>query len=314
MFPVFQPESPQAEAIYDLFLLVLLISAVIFFIVAGLIVVALWRGRARANLPKQVFGNEKAEMYWMVGPVIILLWITAISTKLILTFNAVPKIEAPQDAIAGDADLTVTGHRWWWEIRHNDSGIVAANEIYIPTGKKIRVKLQSVDVIHCFWVPQLARKMDVIPGRDNYIWLEANKPGVYQGRCAEYCGTQHAWMNFKVYALSPDEFEKWEAGERTPPASPAAVDAIAGERLFFAHTCSNCHTIQGTSARATIGPDLTKIGSRKELGGGAIENSTENLTRWMKNPQAIKPGCKMPNFNLNDEHARQLVAYLESLD
>jgi cytochrome c oxidase subunit 2 len=156
--------------------------------------------------------------------------------------------------------------------------------------------------------------MDVIPGRDNYIWLEASRPGDYQGLCSEFCGTQHAWMNFKVYALSPEDYEQWQASRSGGPSSPPGVDAVAGERLFFAHTCANCHTIQGTAADATIGPDLTHIASRKELGGGVLENSTKNLTLWLKNPQAIKPGCKMPDFNLNEEHLRQIVAYLESRD
>ncbi len=313
MFPVFQPESPEAQAIYDLFLLVLGISAVIFIIVAGLIGIALWRGRNREAMPKQDFGSEKREIYWMVGPILVILWITAISAKLILTANAIPKIH-PSNGESEAADLTVTGHQWWWEIEHNDSGIVEANEIYIPTGKKLRVKLQSADVIHCFWVPQLARKMDVIPGRENYIWLEAAKPGTYQGRCAEYCGNQHAWMNFKVYALTPDEFAKWEEGRHEPPSSPAESDAVEGEKIFFAHTCLNCHTVEGTIAKATIGPNLTRIASRKELAGGAIENSSENLALWLKNPQAIKPGCKMPDFKLTDEEARKVAAYLESLD
>ena len=178
------------------------------------------------------------------------------------------------------------------------------------------MKVNSADVIHCFWVPQLARKIDVIPGRDNFIWLEASQPGTYQGRCAEYCGTQHAYMNFKVYALSEDDYATWKTGKSTEPGSPSAddSDAAAGERIFFAHTCANCHTIRGTSATATIGPDLTDIARRKELGGGALENSTENLKLWMKNPQAVKPGCKMPNFKLSEEHAKQIAAYLESLD
>ena len=138
MFPVFQPESPQAQAMYDLFLLLLLISAGIFLIVTGLIVIALWRGRAQADLPEQDFGSHRAEIFWMVGPVIILLWIAAISAKLVLTINAVPKAHPPRDATA-DADFTVVAHQWWWEIQYNGSGITAANEIHIPVGKKIRV-------------------------------------------------------------------------------------------------------------------------------------------------------------------------------
>lgn len=297
---------------YDVFLQVLWISAGIFIIVTGLILIAIVKGRKRSELPKQDFGSHKKEIFWMIGPILILLWLTAISAKLILTMNAVPKAHPSRDATA-DADLLVIGHQWWWEIKYNGSGVTGANEIHIPTGKKIRVKLESADVIHCFWVPQLARKMDVIPGRDNYIWLEANKPGIYQGRCAEFCGTQHAWMNFKVYAHDDEEYEKWLAGEKVTPGKPAESDAVAGERLFFSQTCVNCHSIQGTEAKAAIGPDLTYMARRKEIGGGVIENSTENLGRWLKNPQAIKPGCKMPNFNLSDKQVEQLVHYLESL-
>jgi cytochrome c oxidase subunit 2 len=313
VFPVFQPESPEAQAIYDLFIVVLLISAGIFVVVAGLILVAIVRGRANGTLPEQDFGSHKREISWMVGPVIIVLWIAAISAKLILTMNAYPKVHPSRDATA-DAELTVVGHQWWWEIRYNGSGLVGANEVHIPVGKRIRVQLQSADVIHCFWVPQLARKMDVIPGRDNYIWLEASKPGVYQGRCAEYCGNQHAWMNFKVYAHEPDEFAQWQAASEAVPANPTESEAAAGARIFFAQTCVNCHTIDGTAAVASIGPNLTHISRRQEIGGGVLENSPENLGRWLTNPQEFKPGCKMPNFNLTNQEVRQLVSYLESLE
>ena len=315
MFPVFQPESPQAQAIYDLFVVVLLISSAIFAIVSGLVAVAIWRGRKFADMPKQDFGSHRAELYWMIGPVIIVLWIAAISAYLVLTINAVPAVHPAGDD-APEYDLTVTGHQWWWEVRHNDSGITGANEIYIPAGKKVRVRVRSADVIHSFWVPQLARKIDAIPGRNNYVWLEAAEPGVYEGRCSEYCGTQHAWMNFEVYALSEEDFAKWQDNNSPDRKSPPGTDpdALAGERLFFAHTCANCHAIQGTRATASIGPDLTHLASRKDLGGGVIANSAENLRRWLKNPQDVKPGSKMPNFNLNDEQVRQIAAYLESLD
>ncbi len=297
---------------YDLLLQIALISAGIFAIVTILIVIALWRGRVNADPPSQEFGSHKSEIFWMIGPIIIVLWIAAISAKLILTMYAVPRVH-PSPNEEADLELTVIGHQWWWEVRYSDSGITAANEIHLPVGKKIRIKLESPDVIHSFWVPQLARKMDVIPGRKNYLWLEANNPGVYQGRCAEFCGTQHAWMNFKIYALSGEEFANWQADQQLIPDKPTKADAIAGERIFFSKTCVNCHSIQGTDATATIGPNLTKVASRKELAGGAIKNSTQNLTLWMKNPQAIKPGCKMPNFKFDEQQLRQIVAYLESL-
>lgn len=308
--PVFDPASPQAQAIHDLFVQVLIISAGIFMIVAGLICFALWRFRSQEALPEQDFGSEKKEIAWIVGPAIIVLWIAAISAKLVLTLNAVPRAHPDGN---GDADLVVTGHQWWWEVQYPSSGIVAANEVHIPIGKKLRVKLQSDDVIHCFWVPRLARKMDAIPGRENYIWLEASEPGVYQGRCAEFCGQQHAWMNFKVYAHSPEDYATWEANHVKTPAAPEASDAVAGKQLFLSLTCEQCHTVAGTPAVARIAPDLTHIASRKELGGGVITNTPENLRLWLHNPQALKPGCKMPNFKLTDDHLDQLVAYLETL-
>lgn len=313
--PVFDPASPQAEAIRDLFLQVLLISAGIFLIVAGLICLALWKFRARTQLPDQDFGSHRKEIAWLVAPVIIVLWIGAISAKLILTLNAVPPLYANGNANPdGDGvDLIVTGHQWWWEVEYPDAGMVSANEIHIPTGKKLRVKLQSADVIHCFWVAQLARKMDAIPGRENYVWLEASRTGVYQGRCAEYCGTQHAWMNFQVVAHTPDDYEQWKTRHQGVPTPPGEAAASSGKKLFMQLTCSQCHTIAGTEAAGTYAPNLTHLASRRELGAGVIANSTENLRTWLRNPQALKPGCKMPNFKLSDEHLDQLVAYLETL-
>jgi len=308
--PVFEPASPQADAIYHLFLWVILISGVIFLIVGGLIVVAIYRFRARENeTPQAVYGDDRREMRWLVGPTIVVLWLVAISAKFVLTYNAVPKVDPPGDTVA---DLVVTGHQWWWEVHYVGASVIGANEVHIPTNKRLRVKVSSADVIHCFWVPQLARKIDVIPGRDNYIWLEAHKPGAYQGRCAEYCGTQHAWMNFKVYAHAADDYERWLTQQKEVPSSPPSTHelAVAGKAFFLTATCIECHTIEGTPAHATIGPNLTHFELRKEIGGGRIANSPESLALWLKNPQALKPGCKMPNFKLTGRQIDQLVAYL----
>lgn len=315
VIPVLDPASPQAEAINDLFMQVLVISAIIFAIVAGLIFIAIVRGRRKQTLPDQDFGSEKAEIAWMVGPIIIVIWLVAISANLVITLNAIPKADPDGKTDLSEIDLIVTGHQWWWEVEYPKSGVISANEIYIPVGKKLRVQVSSDDVIHCFWVAQLGRKIDAIPGRDNYIWLEADKPGSYQGRCSEYCGAQHAWMNFKVYAVSNEKYEQWIANELKDTKQPKLLSplASAGKEFFFQATCQQCHTIEGTPAKAMIGPDLTHFASRKEIGAGVIENSPENLALWLKDPQALKPGCKMPNFKLNEEHLKQLVAYLETL-
>ena len=314
-FPVFDPASPQAESIRDLFVDVLFVSAGIFVIVAGLIVVALYRYRSHERIPSQDFGSHKRELAWMVGPVIIVLWIGAISAKLILTLNALPThyAQAGETTSENQVDVIVTGHQWWWEVEYVGTGIRSANEIHIPTGKRLRVELRSDDVIHCFWVAQLTRKMDAIPGMSNYVWLEANAPGVYQGRCAEYCGTQHAWMNFLVIAHPQEEFEAWVDRESGSVEAPTEELAVAGQELFMKLTCSQCHAISGTIAKEDFAPDLTHFASRKEIGAGAIANNSKNLRTWLENPQAIKPGCKMPNFKLRDDQLDQLTAYLETL-
>lgn len=313
-FPVFDPASPQAESIRDLFVQVLFISAAIFAIVAGLICIALVKFRSQEAVPAQDFGSHRREIAWIAGPVIIVIWIAAISIKLVLTVNALPpqyaKGEAASDA---EVDIFATGHQWWWEIEYAGSGIVSANEVHIPVGKKLRVKLQSDDVIHSFWVPQLSRKMDAIPGHENYIWLEADTAGVYQGRCAEYCGTQHAWMNFQVIAHNPEDFAAWQKQEEKVAQAPTTGNAAKGAELFMKLTCSQCHAISGTDAKEDFAPNLTHLAGRREIGAGAITYSPENLRTWLANPQAIKPGCKMPNFKLSDEHLDQLVAYLETL-
>lgn len=313
VFPVLEPESPQAQEIFDLLIEVSIISAIIFLITTGLLVIAIWFGRRKRDLPVQDFGSHRKELTWMVAPVVVTLWIALITIKLILTLNTMPGAHParPDDA---EPNLIVRGHQWYWEVEYPDTKLIDAGEIHIPINKPLYVQLESADVIHCFWVPQLARKMDVIPGKDNYIWLEASKPGTYQGRCAEFCGNQHAWMNFLVIAHEEDDYQKWLAGEDVRAEKPETSDEKAGEELFFVtETCVNCHAIDSTTATADIGPNLTFVSRRQQLGGGVLENSSENLALWLKNPQAIKPGCKMPNFKLSDEEVRQLVAYLESL-
>jgi cytochrome c oxidase subunit 2 len=309
--PVFDPASPQALAIHSVFVQVLIISAVIFTVVATLITIAVVKGRRREALPEQNFGNEKAEIAWTIAPILIVFWLAAISARLVISINSAPDV----DGDPPPTDITVIGHQWWWQIRYEQSGVIAANEIHIPAGRRMRVRLQSADVIHSFWVPQLGRKMDVIPGRDNFIWFEASEPGVYQGRCAEFCGAQHAWMEFKVYAHTEADFQRWVAGHQVTPPKPKPLSpAAAGEVLFTTLTCQKCHKIAGTSAESSIAPDLSHFASRQEIGGGVIKNTPENLRRWLHDPAAIKPGSKMPNFKLSDEHLDQLVAYLESLE
>ncbi|HEY2585638.1 MAG TPA: cytochrome c oxidase subunit II [Tepidisphaeraceae bacterium] len=307
--PVLDPASPNATTIRNLFVSVFLICCAIFVVVVALIVISVVRFRG-GSTPVQDFGRRRSEVVWAITPVMIVFGLSAVSTKLILSILAMPTSQVSE---AGDADLVVIGHQWWWEVRYPAAGAVTANEIHLPVGRKLRVRVEAADVIHSFWVPQLGPKMDMIPGHPNFVWLEADRAGTYEGSCAEFCGDQHAWMRFTVVAEPEPQYRAWLAHQAQPGSAPADALAEAGRRFYFAQTCANCHAVKGTSAVANAAPDLTHVASRTELAAGVIPNTPQNLARWLRNPQAIKPGCQMPNFTLDDEHLTQLVAYLEGL-
>ncbi|MBS0332812.1 MAG: c-type cytochrome [Proteobacteria bacterium] len=212
--------------------------------------------------------------------------------------------------------LEITAHQWWWEVRYRDpvAGRVftTANEIHIPTGQPVRVILSSPDVIHSFWVPKLAGKMDVIPGLTNVTWIEAAHPGRYRGQCAEFCGLQHARMAFFVTAQTPAAFAAWREGQLAGPAAVADPAAARGLALFAAR-CASCHTVSGTPAGGLVGPDLSHLASRETLAAGAIPNDPEHLDAWIADPAAIKPGVLMPKVPLTATERSQVVAYLRSL-
>jgi cytochrome c oxidase subunit 2 len=192
--------------------------------------------------------------------------------------------------------------------------VVTANEIHIPAGKPLSVRLDSKDVLHEFWVPELARKMTTVPGQLNHIWLQADKPGVYIGTCSEFCGAQHAWMRILVVAEEPSKFEEWQRAQLQPSRTPTSDAAAKGLALFQTSTCMNCHAIGGvTGADSRVAPDLTHVASRRQLGAGILENTPANMRRWLKNPQHIKPGSLMPDFNFTDQELDELREYLETL-
>ena len=208
--------------------------------------------------------------------------------------------------------ITVPGHDWWWEAGY-PNGAVTANEIHIPTGRRVQLNLRTADVIHSFWVPELAPKIDLIPGRDNAMWLEADRPGRYRGQCAEYCGLQHAHMIVYVIADLPSDFDRWERAMAAPAATPADALAARGEQLLLANTCAGCHSIRGTTASGTLGPDLTHLASRGTIASGTLPFTPEALLRWITDPQRDKPGATMPPTTLTPDEARAIVAYLMSL-
>jgi cytochrome c oxidase subunit 2 len=209
--------------------------------------------------------------------------------------------------------IDVTGHQWWWEVRYASTNAVTANELHIPVGTPVRVRLRTADVIHSFWVPRLNRKVDTIPGKDNELVLEARKAGVYRGQCAEFCGLQHANMAFFVFADPPARFRAWLRGMAAPAAEPSTGAPRRGLELFLGHGCGGCHTIRGTDADGELGPDLTHLATRTTLAAGTIPNNTGFLGGWVLDPQHVKPGNKMPGFALGGSQLEDLLAYLESL-
>ncbi|MBZ9936990.1 cytochrome c oxidase subunit II [Mesorhizobium sp. BR1-1-16] len=213
--------------------------------------------------------------------------------------------------------LLVTGDQWWWQVRYEDSQanrtFTTANEIHIPVGQPVKVKLESNDVIHSFWVPSLAGKEDLIPGHQNEIYLKAERPGVYRGQCAEFCGYQHAHMSFLVVADEIPDFEAWRSRQVATAASPTGEEAAAGQRVFLSRGCSICHTVRGTPAGGKVGPDLTHVASRKTVAAGTLPLSRGSLAAWIADPQAIKPGTNMPRVALDPDELNAVVAYVAGL-
>jgi cytochrome c oxidase subunit 2 len=302
---IFDPASPEAHAIARLFFVSLAICAAIFAVVAGLAAYNLIRFRARGTEgePRQVHGNKRLEIVWTAVPALILVVLFS------LTVRAMQVADPP---LSGRPDLVVVGHQWWWEVRYPASGIVTANEIHIPVGRPWSVQLDSADVLHEFWVPQLTRKMTTVPMAGNHVWIQADREGTYEGLCSEFCGTQHAWMRFQVIAESAADFAAWQRGQERPSARAAGAAAL-GRNIFTEMTCVNCHAIAGTDARGTAGPDLTHLASRRYIGARIALNTPENLRRWLQDPQQVKPGAKMPNFKLTAGQIDALVAYFETL-
>jgi cytochrome c oxidase subunit 2 len=301
------PASPQAAAISQLFVGTLIFLGAILVLVSVLIIFAIvrYRDRPGAQEPIQSFGWRKLELVWTAVPILCLAVLTVCVAWTMHVSDPPDPAESP--------DLRIVGHQWWWEIDYLKSGAVAANEIHIPIRQRLLLELRSADVIHDFWVPQLARKMDVIPGHPNRMWLEANTPGVYLGACAEFCGNEHAWMRFQVIAQSTQQFDVWLRGQLTVPSKRKSSEAQRGGQLFVDRTCANCHTVMGTPANQHIGPDLTHIASRRMLAAGAAENTPETLAIWLHDPNTFKPGSNMPNLQLSSDDVRDLVAYLETL-
>ena len=310
---MFDSASHNSDSIVDVFYLVLAITGLIFVTVLGAIVGFVWRFRSGADdneaEPPQIYGSWPIEIAWTITPVLI---IFVLFLLVIRSVNEQRPSRAPRDAL----QVRAVGHQWWWSFEYPSQGIVTANELHVPLGdaahpRSVFLKLESADVIHSFWVPRLGGKTDLVPNRVNTMWFHPRQTGVFYGQCAEYCGTQHAKMLLRVIVETPEEFEAWSANERKPAVSdPQVAD---GRSLFLQLACANCHTIRGTDARGTAGPDLTHLMSRQTIAAGAAPNDHEHLTRWIRDPRTVKAGCYMPDMKLNTTQSRLIVSYLETL-
>lgn len=310
---IFKPESTPAESIHVASLLVLAITAGIFLIVTFMLFYTVFRYRKPkeddGREPPQVYGSNQIELAWTVLPIVITVVLILVTAR---TIGEVQNKEMPEDALT----IRIVGNQWWWKVEYPDYGFVTANEIHVPLSTEddpriTHIILESADVIHSFWVPQLAGKTDLVPNRTNHTWIEPRKRGVYFGNCAEYCGTQHAHMLLRVYVDTPEEFEKWVANQEKGPVEDPQV--TAGRTAFFSHACINCHTIEGTDAVGKFGPDLTHLASRETLAAGTVPLTPDTLREWVRDPQTIKYGALMPDMKLSDEEVDAITQYLLTL-
>jgi len=314
------PASTPAHEIYGLSLFVLLITGSIFVAVGGLLTFVIVKYRVRPadplHEPAQVYGSTQVELAWTVIPVLIVVVLFLTTARIIFAIQDAPK---PASAL----DVTVIGHQFWWEFRYPKLGIVTANELHIPASTRFEpaptyLHLLSADVDHSFWVPQLAGKTDLIPNHPNDMWLDPQSAGLYLGQCAQFCGIEHAKMLLRVYVDPPEQFASWVAHQKQPANEPAtqpgSQDPVsAGRHVFESQACVNCHTISGTVAKGTFGPDLSHLMSRSTIAAGAALNTPQNLSSWIQDPNTLKPGALMPAMQLSIDENVQVVAYLETL-
>lgn len=310
---IFSPVSTPAFQIREIALFVIGITAAIFAIVGGFTAFAIARYRRRAGVPAteppQVYGSTQIELAWTIVPLLIVVVLFLVTARYIWGIERRPQ---PADAL----EITIVGHQWWWEVRYPKLGIVTANQIHLPVSDPAKptpafVTLQSVDVVHSFWIPQLAGKMDVVPNKTNRVWVEPLVPGTFVGQCAEYCGLQHALMLLTVVVHPRDEFGQWVAAQQQPAIDDPA--AKPGRELFASLACINCHTVRGTPANGIFGPDLTHLMSRSTIGAGAAPNTPAHLRAWVNDPATYKSGALMPAMKLSKDEVDTLTKYLVTL-
>lgn len=299
------PRSPVAAQIADLWWLLLVVALLVFAPVLGLLLYALFHARPDdLSTPDKKLEERLVVGGGLVMPILVLSFVFVLTVQ-----NTLALSQAPTDALT----IRVTGHRWWWQVNYPAAGFETANEIHIPTGTPVRVELVTADVIHSFWVPQLAGKVDLMPNKTNELWLHAAEAGTFSGYCAEFCGLQHAMMKFRIRAMPPDEFDAWLRAQQQLAQPPNDAVAQRGLQVFMTNECSDCHTIRGTDAAGQKGPDLTHLAARETLAAGTLKNTREELARWIRDPEKIKRGTAMEATALSDSDLNALLDYLESL-
>ena len=305
-----RPAGPQAARILELWNLTLVVCCVVFAMVLAALVVALWRGQGGRAATAAA---ERKAGRWVCGAAVLsALLLTGLIGADVVTDRGLSRLPE-SDAL----HITMTGQQWWWESRYapgsEGPGFSTAGELHVPVGRTVVVTLLSADVIHTFWVPNLHGKKDRLPGRPTTITLRADEPGRFRGQCAEFCGTEHALMAFGVVADMPDDYLRWRNAQQAPAPVPTSARALRGQAIFMNSACAGCHTVRGTDAAGTIGPDLTHLTSRPEIAAGSAPNTTETLERWVRDPGVMKPGAAMPGSALSAADLADLVAYLQGL-
>jgi cytochrome c oxidase subunit 2 len=305
--------GPSAINIKQLIVLIVSVCSIVWALVMVALILAVFRARNRNESLSP--SNARTERRMAIAVVSAV----AATVVIISFFTAASFFTTRALGVAGGNDITikVRGLQWWWGLEYfgSDRGprFETANEIHIPVGRNVRLQLEGLDVIHSFWVPSLAGKQDLIPGRANELNIRAERTGVYRGQCAEFCGLQHAHMAFLVIAEEQEAFDAWARLQRENAAASSQAEIAAGEQVFLSKPCAGCHAIRGTPADGKNGPDLTHVGGRKYIAAGLFETTRGSLAAWIADPQTLKPGNNMPMVPLNPEELRSVSAYLASL-
>jgi cytochrome c oxidase subunit 2 len=309
------PASPVSGDEAGLYRVLVYMAAGVFVLVEGILIYSVVRFRRRGEdpvEPRQSYGNPRLEVIWTGTPVLL------VATLFFLTIRTMGAVAAPA-AASNDIQLKIIGHQWWWEFEYPDLGVVTANELHIPIGANVHATLESVDVIHSFWIPQLSGKVDVIPGQTNTIWFRSDQPGNYHGQCAEFCGLNHANMRIAAIVEPQADFDAWVANQQLPPPQPQGPAEQRAVDLITHGICSNCHALgqqppppPGEPAKKLIGPNLNHLMSRSVFAGATLELTPGNIKRWLQDTQQMKPGNDMI-VKLKPDEIDDLMAYLTQL-